>query len=199
MSGGLSKDISEDTNIFSINFGSNSLDGTIPSEIENISGLQIFNIESNNFSGKVPPSLLTLPLKELSIGGNKLTGSIPGDLPDVSTLTSISLGPNLFNGEIPTNLSELTGLKKLSMIGIPDMTGRLPTSYALNLTELVELSIVGTEVGGDIPFQYTEMTSLETLNLGDNNIRGRISPDFKMLTNLSKFSFRLCSLSLSCR
>jgi len=188
LSGGFSKDISEDTDLFSINFASNLLDGTIPSEVENISGLTTFNIESNDFSGRVPSSLYSLPLKELSIGGNELTGSIPGDLPDVSTLTSISLGPNLFTGVIPTNLSELTGLKKLSMVGIPDMTGGLPVEYALNLTGLVELSIAGTEVDGGIPWQYTEMTTLETLNLGDNNIRGRIATEFGYLTKLKSLS-----------
>lgn len=187
LSGEFSTDISEDSNLFSINFASNFLDGSIPSQIKNIAGLTTFNIESNKFSGPFPASLYTLPLTELSIGGNELTGTIPGNLTGIPTLTSISLGPNLFVGDIPTELSELTGLKKLSMVGIPDMTGRLPASYGLNLTDLVELSVSGSSVGGDIPYQYTELTNLETLRLSNNDLRGRIPPQLGLLSNLSKY------------
>ena len=187
LSGGFSTDVSKDNNLFSINFASNFLDGSIPSQIKNIAGLTTLNIESNKFSGPFPASLYTLPLTELSIGGNELTGPIPGNLTGISTLTSISLGPNLFIGDIPTNLSKLTGLKKLSMVGIPDMTGRLPASYGLNLTDLVELSVADTGVGGDIPYQYTELTNLETLRLSNNDLRGRIPPQLGLLSNLSKY------------
>ena len=199
LSGGFPSDISEDTKLFAVNVASNSLDGSFPSEINNIAGLQILNIESNGFSGKLPASLYTLPLTELSIGGNEFTGTIPGNLPEVANLTSISLGPNKFTGDIPTNLSELTALKRLSIVGIPDLNGRLPASYGLNLTDLVELSIADTNVGGDIPYQYTEMTNLETLRLSNNNIRGRILPQFGLMTNLSKYSafqdYRVCDVN----
>lgn len=188
LSGGFTSNISEDTKLQSINFAFNKMNGSIPREISDIAGLEILNIESNKFSGELPRSLFDLPLTELSVGGNEFSGPVPVDLQDVSTLTSLSLGPNLFTGDLPTSLSELTALKKLSIVGIPDITGRLPATYGLSLTGLVELSITGTSVEGDIPDQYAMMTKLETLQLSNNSIRGKIPSSLSLLTNLESLS-----------
>jgi len=188
LSGGFTSNISEDTKLQSINFAFNKMNGSIPREISDIAGLEILNIESNKFSGELPRSLFDLPLTELSVGGNEFNGPVPIDLPNVSTLTSLSLGPNLFTGDLPTSLSELTSLKKLSIVGIPDITGRLPATYGLSLTGLVELSITGTSVEGDIPDQYAMMTKLETLQLSNNSIRGKIPSSLSLLTNLESLS-----------
>jgi len=188
LSGEFSSDISKNSKLTRINFASNNLNGPIPRQIGNITGLESLNIESNAFSGILPSSLFTLQLTELSIGGNEFKGTIPGDIPNVSTLTSLSLGPNMFTGEIPTSLGELTALKRLSMLGIPDLGGRLPASYGLSLINLVELSISDTNIEGDIPDLYSMMTRLETLRLSNNSIRGIIPSSLSLLTNLESLS-----------
>lgn len=189
LSGEFPSDISKENKLARINFGSNNLIGSVPSQISEITGLEVINIESNTFSGSLPSSLFTLQLTELSIGGNEFTGTIPGELSDVSTLTSISLGPNMFNGELPTSLRELTALKQLSIVGIPDLNGRLPASYGIYLTDLAEFSISDTNVEGDVPDLYSKMTGLETLRLSNNSIRGTIPSSLSLLMNLKNLSF----------
>mmetsp|Transcript_16242 Transcript_16242/g.37615 ORF Transcript_16242/g.37615 Transcript_16242/m.37615 type:complete len:897 (-) Transcript_16242:164-2854(-) len=174
---------------------SNKLDGFIPSQIGSIKGLEVLNIESNAFSGTLPSSLFILTLKELSIGGNRFSGSIPGNLADVPTLTSISLGPNQFTGDLPTNLDKLSALERLSIVGVPALSGRLPASYGLSLKNLVELTISGTNIDGNIPDFYDRLTKLDTLRLSNNNIRGTIPSTLSSLTNMKRLSLNGNSLT----
>jgi hypothetical protein len=187
LSGELSS-FSRRTMLTDINLAMNSLKGIVPSSIKNAADLTIFNVESNAFSGTLPDSLFDLPLTDLAIGGNIFTGTTPVGLSGVSTLTSLSLGPNLFTGEIATSLSELTNLVQLSMIGIPDLGGRLPASFGLSLTNLVELSIAETSVEGDIPLQFSLMTNLEILRLNNNSLARNIPSSLGLLTNLGKYN-----------
>lgn len=188
LSGELSSDISSDSKLTRLSLASNKLSGAIPVEIGEISGLEILNIGSNAFSGELPTTMFSLPLAELYIGDNAFTGTIPGELTVVSTLTSLTLGPNEFEGDIPSDLSELTALKELSIVGIPDLGGQLPALYGLDLTGLEQLHISGTNIDGAIPYQYSLLTDLKTLRLSDNNLRGDIPPSLSLLTNLENLS-----------
>jgi len=188
LSGGFSPNLTNNSKLARINLASNNLSGPIPNQIGKIEGLQVLNIESNAFSGTLPSTLFSLSLNELSIGGNKFSGPIPGGLPEVSTLTSISLGPNIFTGDIPTSLDKLTALKRLSIVGVPGLSGRLPVSYGLSFKNLVELAISETNVEGDIPDQYSTLTKLDTLRLSDNNLRGAVPSTLSLLTNLKHLS-----------
>jgi len=176
--------LSKGNKLTDINLAANSLNGSLPPSISNAAVLTILNVESNSFSGTLPASLFDLPLKYLAIGGNTFSGTIPVGLSGVSTLTSLSLGPNLFNGQIATSLSELTKLVQLSMIGLPDLGGRLPASFGISLTNLVELSISETGAEGDIPEQFSLMTNLEILRLNSNSLARNIPSSLGLLTNL---------------
>jgi len=176
--------LSRGNKLTDINLAVNSLNGPLPKSISNAAVLTILNVESNSFSGILPASLFDLPLTYLAIGGNTFSGTTPVGLSGVSTLTSLSLGPNLFNGEIATSLSKLTKLVQLSMIGIPDLGGRLPASFGISLTNLIELSISETGVEGDIPEQFSLMTNLEILRLNSNSLARNIPSSLGLLTNL---------------
>lgn len=176
--------ISRRNRLIEIDLGSNRLKGPIPTTIGNADSLTVFNVESNALSGTLPLSLFDLPFKDLAIGDNEFTGTIPSNISGASLLTSLSLGPNLFVGEIPTSLSELTNLVRLSMNGIPNLSGRLPATFGISLTNMAELSISGTSVNGDIPEQFSLMTNLEILRLNNNSLARNIPSSLSLLTNL---------------
>ncbi|KAG7366335.1 RHS repeat-associated core domain containing protein [Nitzschia inconspicua] len=176
--------LDQDSNIRLLNLAGNRLSGSIPREVSNAISLESLNIASNTFSGELPDELFDLPLQELAIGGNILEGTIPTQLRSVTTLTSLSLGPNLFEDDIPTFLGDLTNLKRLSIMGIPGLEGRLPAQYGLSLTNLENFVLSETSVGGNIPDQFSGLTALEVLNLSSNALARAIPGSLGQLTKL---------------
>jgi hypothetical protein len=178
--------LSESNPLTSLNLESNSLSGLVPPGLVNANNLTSFNVALNALSGTLPNGLFDLPLTELAIGGNLFNGTLPDDLRKATTLTSLSLGPNLFTGQIPTSLGELSSLERLSITGIPGLGGRLPASYGISLTKLVELSITETSVSGNIPEQFAGMTDLTILRLSSNSLGRLVTPALGQLSNLGE-------------
>ena len=84
---------------------SNSLSGSIPGELGDLSGLTHLNLSSNSLTGDIPWELGKLSnLTEVRLSGNSLTGCIPPALNDVTTndLNSLSL---LYCLPAPTGLA----------------------------------------------------------------------------------------------
>ncbi len=185
----------EDSALEIINFSSNNISGTIDSSIENVKFLASFNLASNAFTGVLPIEMFSLPLQELYLASNFFNGSIPDSIGGLSNLTALSLGPNIFSGDIPTAIGNLTNLTQLVIQDIPGLTGRLPASYGLQLTNLVEFVLRDTDVGGNIPQQFGMMTALELLDLGRNSLGRALPTELGMLTNLSKFKSSAFSIS----
>ena len=85
-----------------------SLDGTIPSELGDLSELTHLNLSSNSLTGKIPKELGgLLGLQEIRLSGNSLTGCIPLGLKDVATsdLSSLNI---LYCPPAPEGLTEGT-------------------------------------------------------------------------------------------
>ncbi|XP_047176590.1 probable LRR receptor-like serine/threonine-protein kinase At3g47570 [Vigna umbellata] len=88
--------------------GGNQFDGTFPSSISNITGLERFDISSNGFSGPIPLTLGSLnKLQLLHIGYNSFGSGRGRDLDFLSSLTNCTqvrkliLDGNGFGGEVP--------------------------------------------------------------------------------------------------
>lgn len=66
----------------------NSLTGTIPSPIWNISSLVGFSVRDNKLTGTIPPNAFNdLPLLELLfMGNNKFHGELPSSLTNATSL-----------------------------------------------------------------------------------------------------------------
>lgn len=59
----------------------NKLTGSIPSEIDNLTGLNVLQMDRNLLSGQIPDTLVNLKnLSILSLSNNKLSGEIPQQL-----------------------------------------------------------------------------------------------------------------------
>ncbi|MEN8221296.1 MAG: Calx-beta domain-containing protein [Pseudomonadota bacterium] len=89
----------------------NSLTGSIPPELGNLSKLKTLSLGSNDLTGSIPPELGNLSnLGGLVLSSNSLTGSIPPELGNLSNLKYLSLFSNDLCGEIPVELKNLSNI-----------------------------------------------------------------------------------------
>ena len=88
-----------DANVIEIKLSGNRLNGSLPSNLKDLTQLNVFDVFSNNLTGTLPE--LPANLKELRVGANELSGPIPA-LP--ASLLVLSAGGNELSGSIPNPL-----------------------------------------------------------------------------------------------
>jgi hypothetical protein len=166
----------------------NQLNGNIPPELGNLTNLKKLRIQSNQLSGAIPPELDNLTnLTVLHLGNNQLSGTIPARFGNLRNLTELDLGSNQLNGNIPPELQNLTNLKELSMQS-NQLSGTIPPELQ-NLTNLKELSMQSNQLSGTIPPELGNLTNLMFIYLNNNNLSGAIPLTFTQLVNLHRFYF----------
>ena len=92
------------------------------------------------------------------------------------------------HGQIPSAIGELRYLRELWIIGDSGIEGVLPASMA-NLTELRDLSISGTSIGGPIPECLSALQKLEILGLDNNRFTGNLPLWLSGMPSLYNFGF----------
>jgi len=91
--------------------GTNNLVGTIPTEIELLVNLSVFNLHENQLSGSIPPEVGSLTnLTYLNLFDNQLTGIIPSTIGNLINLYHFNLRDNQLTGNIPSTIGNLTAL-----------------------------------------------------------------------------------------
>ncbi|KAF8411545.1 hypothetical protein HHK36_004099 [Tetracentron sinense] len=87
----------------SLDLSSNSLTGTLPSEIGNMGRLKLLNLAKNNLSGQIPTEMSKLrELEYLDLSSNNFIGKIPDRLS--LNLKVFNVSYNDLSGPIPENL-----------------------------------------------------------------------------------------------
>lgn len=102
LSGALSGDIANLTNLRQVLLQNNNISGEIPREIASLRDLQTVDLSNNWFSGHVPETLGMLnSLQYLRLNNNSLSGSIPQSLSRDSQLAFLDLSFNNLSGPVP--------------------------------------------------------------------------------------------------
>ncbi|XWS08124.1 hypothetical protein CRYUN_Cryun41cG0052700 [Craigia yunnanensis] len=166
--------------ILDLNF--NLIQGYIPSEISNLLSLKILRLSFNQLSGSVPSSIYNISsLNIISLVFNSLSGGLPEDmcrhLPNLEALYLVS---NEFSGQIPSSIDECMSLQNLTL-SINKLSGSIPRSIG-NLTRLEVLQLGENNLEGKLPYM-SSVLNLEELHLWGNNLNGKI-PD--SISNVSK-------------
>ncbi|KAK7260600.1 hypothetical protein RIF29_26792 [Crotalaria pallida] len=87
----------------SIDFSSNNLEGPIPEELMNFTGLYVLNLSGNTFTGQIPSSIGNLKqLESLDLSNNHFSGTILTQLASLNFLSYLNLSFNQLTGKIPT-------------------------------------------------------------------------------------------------
>ncbi|MFQ6640983.1 hypothetical protein Gotur_014911 [Gossypium turneri] len=175
-----------------------NLTGILPSELGNLTRLQVVNVGSylstfpllnsdltrNYLNGSIPSSLSNLPLTNLSLLGNRLSGPIPPEIGDISTLLNLVWEDNLLGGSLPSNLGNLGRLDRFLLSG-NNFTGRIPESFG-NLKNLTDFRIDGNSLSGKMPDFIGNWTKLSRLDMQGTSMEGPIPSTISELKNLTE-------------
>ncbi len=126
------------------------LDGSVPAELGELSGLRSLHLGVNRLTGEFPGEIGKLTnLHEIYAGGgNRFTGGFPPELANLTGLRHLWLSSTRMGGPFP----DLSGLPLLAILhlGGNDFTGPLP-AWLGGLQKLRVLHLLGNSLTGCVP------------------------------------------------
>ncbi|MGA7303428.1 MAG: T9SS type A sorting domain-containing protein [Rhodothermales bacterium] len=184
LSGRIPSAIGDLTNLKILSISNDSLGGTIPPEIWNLTNLTYVALNYLGFTGTLSPDLGNLTkLGTLSFDGNHLEGSIPDEIRNLTNLAGLFLSGNNLTGPLPESIGTLTQLRRVEVSGNA-FEGELPSSLT-NLTSLNDLFLGSNQFSGAIPSDIGDLTALKRLSLSRNNFTGAVPESIGNLVNLT--------------
>jgi len=167
-------------------FGSNYLNGSLPSELGNLAKLEQLYIDSAGLSGPLPSSFSRLTrMKILWASDNDFTGQIPDYIGSWTNLTELRFQGNSFQGPLPTTLSNLVQLTNLRIGDI--VNGSSSLAFISNMTSLNTLVLRNCRISDSLAsVNFSQFAKLNLLDLSFNNITGQVP---QSLLNLNSLSF----------
>lgn len=157
----------------------NSLEGSLPDEIGNLTMLNNLYVRRNNLKGKhkhimrfLSPFCLISFKKYSSV---MFTGLIPSSIFNISSLQVISLGFNKFSAghHLSSNLFDHLPNLRLIDLSVTQLSGRIPSSL-FECKELKYIYLHGNQLEGTIPSEIGNLTSLVGFVIDRNNIVGKL-------------------------
>ena len=134
------------------------LNGSIPSELGQLTSLTVLSLSGNELSGSIPPALGQLTsLTGLYLNSNQLSGSIPPALGQLTSLTGLYLYDNELSGSIPSELGQLTSLTDLRLDN-NELSGSIPSALG-QLTSLKYFYLHTNQLTGCIPVALRKFES----------------------------------------
>ena len=189
LEGSIPTELSDLTNLIRLQLYGNRLKGSIPPEIGNLKNLVFLYLANNQLEGSIPPEIGELTkLEYIELGDNKLTGEIPSELGNLTNLIKLQLASNQLTGAIPAELGNLANLQYLDLDN-NHITGAIPPELG-NLTNLQALWLWHNQLEGAIPKELGNLTNLTYLSLDFNQLEGSIPPELGALTNLTRLHLR---------
>ncbi|XP_074284111.1 receptor-like protein EIX2 [Silene latifolia] len=161
----------------------NSLTGVIP----NCWGLgkfmpllQYLTLSYNQITGPIPNSVgqMMPNLKYLRLSNNQISGSIPNSLCQLKTLKLLDFQYNSLSGEIPNCLSNISSLF-LVRFSYNKLEGHVPCfnirdSYTSESSKTFYLHLNDNMLSGEIPSCLSGVTKLRVLDIGGNQLSGKM-------------------------
>ncbi|MDY6992584.1 MAG: M12 family metallo-peptidase, partial [Pseudomonadota bacterium] len=146
--------------VVKLSLRSNNLNGSLPTELGNLSYLTHLLLNNNQLTGALPAALGQLgKLKNLYLYNNSLTGTLPTQLGNLTQLKKFYFHNNAVGGQIP---SQLGNLEQLSVLYLSNnqFEGQVPATLG-NLSYLVAFKIEGnSQLQGALPLELTHLSQL---------------------------------------
>ncbi|KAJ6429970.1 hypothetical protein OIU84_021391 [Salix udensis] len=170
-----------------LNLSHNFLKNSLPFSLFHFPKLEFLDLNSNDFSGSIPPSINLPSIIFLDISSNYLNGSLPTHIcQNSSRIQALGLAVNYFSGTLSPGLGSCTTLEHLCL-GMNDLTGGISEDI-FQLQKLKLLGLQDNKLSGNLSAGISKLRSLERLDISSNGFSGTI-PD--VFHSLSKFKFFL--------
>ncbi|KAK9116821.1 hypothetical protein Sjap_015768 [Stephania japonica] len=175
--------------LLSLNLGDNRLNGSIPSQIGNLTKLTMLNLSYNDLIGSLSQSIGQLrSLLVLDLSNNLLTGPIPTTIGTMLNLYQLHLQNNEINGSLPEELGQMIQLQDLDL-SHNKLIGPIPATIG-NMTKLEYLELPSNQLVGSLPQSIRQLKSLVFLHLSTNKLTGPIPTTIGDMSSLSSLSLR---------
>jgi len=132
----------------------NLLEGEIPTEISNMSNLEIMDLSQNKLIGSIP-KFTSGSLWFLYLQQNNLSGSIPYEFPEDS-LQLLDLKENKFSGKISNWMDKLSELRVL-LLGGNNFEGEIPNQLC-RLKKIDIMVLSRNMLNASIPYCFRNMS-----------------------------------------
>jgi len=161
--------------------------GGIPEELGGHVNLQVLNLNFNyGITGPLPISLLNMSsITDIQLAYGKLAGSVLVNFGNMPHLNTLELGGNELTGGLDF-LGSLSNCRVLEGVGLweNELDGSLPKTLGNLSRNFYDFYAVGNYIKGKIPVELGNLSSLEVLGLGLNELVGTIPSEITMLEKL---------------
>lgn len=165
---------SEMKRVTRIQIGHQTLQGTLPQSLSNLTLLERLELQWNNISGPLPSLRGLSSLQVLMLSNNQFT-SVPVDFfTGMTLLQSVEMDNNLFSAwEIPESLKDASGLQNFSA-NSANVTGKIPDFLGPDgFAGLINLHLALNNLEGEIPSSLSHSV-IQSLWLNGQNLSGGI-------------------------
>ncbi|KAK1316277.1 putative inactive receptor kinase [Acorus calamus] len=140
-----------------LSLSNNSLYGPLPN-LSGLANLRSLYLSRNAFSGRFPPSILTLHrIRTVDLSHNRLSGPIPAVAASLGRVYSLRLEFNAFDGPVPPfNQSSL----KVFNVSHNNFSGSVPATAALSAMDASAFSGIRGSAGRPSTFSTSTTSSL---------------------------------------
>jgi Leucine-rich repeat (LRR) protein len=208
----------DDGHVSELNIHENNVQGSLVSELSELSALEYLNLHDNALSGSIPPQLGDLQnLIELELDENRLTGTIPSQVTSLPKLEYLGLSDNAgLRGNVNDLFSYLSsGMAEFDCkydslfdecwvwllvllirvcyahIGSQcDLSGSLESINWSRFDSFRYLRLQETGLEGRIPNTLGLISTLSYVALSDNELTGIIPASFSSLPSLQVLELR---------
>ena len=187
LQGSIPSELGQLTELRRLLLGYNDLAGPLPAALGNLRKLTLLHLEDSGLTGPIPAELGNLTnLTWLALALNQLTGPIPVQLGNLANMENLALFRNRLTGPIPVELGRLRAVESLQLSN-NQLTGPIPTELG-SLTQVTRLALNSNRLTGSIPAEIGNLTNLIYLYLDENQLAGPISAELGSLVNLTKLT-----------
>ncbi|KAM3689860.1 hypothetical protein ACJW30_09G077000 [Castanea mollissima] len=154
----------------------NKLHGSIPLSLCTARFLQVLNLSNNTLNGTIPQCLINISknLGLLDVRRNKLSGTISDIFPGICGLQTLNLNGNLLEGVVPRSLANSINLVVFD-IGNKHIKDAFPC-YLMNISKLPVLILRSYKFYGSIDCGRTsdKWPMLQIVDLASNKFTGQL-------------------------
>ncbi|XP_075665193.1 receptor-like protein 15 isoform X1 [Castanea sativa] len=157
-----------------VDISHSKLNGSFPIWLlENNTGLQLLNLQSNSFTGEFHLSDHYMNLRWLDLSDNHFDGKLQKNIGKwIPKLETLNLSRNQFEGNLPSSIGDMSNLRVLDL-SFNNFYGEVPMELVANITSCRILRLSNNNFCGEIFSKHFNL-SLLSLELQNNNFTGTL-------------------------